>query len=192
MDTYYDTGALIPLYVDEVFSRAVTDYTARCGVPIPFSLFHRLEFENALRLKLFRKEIDSERLKRILSHIGDDLNSGHLVLRPVNWIDAFDKARTIGADVTAKTGCRTLDLIHVTIAVQWGCPTFLTADGRQIAAAKMAGLCTVDLRELHQQRGDGRGYSGVVREQQAKYSCSSRKRGSNKIPIQQYGNKEVL
>lgn len=175
MDTYYDTGALIPLYVDEVFSGAVTDHTVSCGVPIPFSLFHRLEFENALRLKLFRKEIDSERLNRILSDIGDDLNSGRLVFRPVNWIDAFDKARSIGADVTAKTGCRTLDLIHVTIAVQWGCPTFLSADERQLAAAKMTGLCTVDLCKLHQQRGDGRGYSGGVREQQARYCRSSRK-----------------
>jgi predicted nucleic acid-binding protein len=180
MDVYYDTGALIPLYVNEIFSEVVTGYTAGCGVPIPFSLFHRLEFENALRLKLFRKEMDAERLKRILSDMGDDLASGRLTFRPVNWIDAFDRARSIGADVTAKTGCRTLDLIHVAIAVQWGCPTFLTADERQLAAAKMASLRTVDLRELHRRHGDDGGYSGVVREQQAKYGRSSRKRGSNR------------
>ena len=185
MDIYYDTGALVPIYVDEVFSEAVNDFSTSRAVPIPFSLFHRLEFENALRLKLFRKEIDEERLNRILSDIGDDLNSYHLVLRPVNWIDALEKVRAIGAQVTAKTGCRTLDLIHVAIAIHWGCQTFLTADERQLAAARLSGLETVDLRELHRQRGDGRGYPGIVREQQAKYRLSSSKISGNKIPARQ-------
>ena len=185
MDIYYDTGALIPIYVDEVFSEAVNAYSTSRAIPIPFSLFHRLEFENALRLKMFRKEIDEERLNRVLSDIGDDLNSSHLVLRPVNWIDAFEKARAIGARVTVKTGCRTLDLIHVAIAVQWGCQIFLTADAKQLAAAKMAGLETVDLRELHRRSGDGRGYPGIIREQQVKYHISSSKKGGNKIPARQ-------
>ena len=180
MDTYYDTGALIPLYVDEVFSGAVTDYTTSCGVPIPFSLFHRLEFENALRLKLFRKDMNQGQYLAILKKVEMNISDSMLVFRPVNWIEAFDRARSIGADVTAKTGCRTLDLIHVAIAVQWGCPTFLTADERQLAAAKMAGLCTVDLRKLHHRHGDGGGYSRVVREQRAKYGRSPRKRGSNR------------
>lgn len=187
MDIYYDTGALIPIYVDEVFSEAVNAYSASRAIPIPFSLFHRLEFENALRLKMFRKEIDEERLNRVLSDIGDDLNSSHLVLRPVNWIDAFEKARAIGARVTAKTGCRTLDLMHVAIAIHWGCQIFLTADARQLAAARLAGLETVDLRELHRRSGDGRGYPGIVREQQAKYHRSSSKRSGNKIPARQDG-----
>lgn len=187
MDIYYDTGALIPIYVDEVFSEDVNAYSTSQAIPIPFSLFHRLEFENALRLKMFRREIDEERLNRVLSDIGDDLNSSHLVLRPVNWIDAFEKARSIGARVTAKTGCRTLDLMHVAIAIHWGCQIFLTADARQLAAARLAGLETVDLRELHRRSGDGRGYPGIVREQQAKYHRSSSKRSGNKIPAPQDG-----
>lgn len=177
MHAYYDTGALVPLYAKEVFSSTVDAFVANRGEPIPLSLFQRLELENAIRQKVFRGEIEADRLNRVLLDLGEDLDRGRLVLRPANWIEALDKARSIGERATARTGCRTLDLIHVAIAVQWGCSVFVTADDRQLAAAKMEGLRTVDVRELHRRRGDKRGETGVIRESRRRYGSTKRARG---------------
>ena len=138
MNAYYDTGAIVPVY---------------------------------LRLKVFRGELAAAEqmiaLDRIEAHVG----SGRLVLRPVNWIAAFDQARQIAARVTAKTGCRSLDLLHVAVAIQWECCLFVTADDRQLAAAKLQGLETVDLRAPHRRHGAGPSRPGIVKERRAPYGA---------------------
>jgi len=179
MHAYFDTGVLVPLYVPESFSDTMTAYLESHGEAIPLSLFQRLELENAFRLKAFRGEIEADRCLAILQKIESTANDGFLVLRPANWVKAFDKARSIGERVTAKTGCRTLDLIHVAIAVQWGCSIFVSADERQLAAAKAEGLRVVDVRDLHRRRGGGRTEPGAVREAHAHYG--SKKRVSRRL-----------
>ena len=176
MDAYYDTGALVPLYVEEVFSPAVDALVASRHQPIPLNLLQQLEFENAARLKLFRNEIDEKRMNRILADLNEDLGRGRLVSRAVNWISTLDKARRIGERVTAKTGCRTLDLIHVAIAAEWECALFITADDRQIEAAKHEALEVVDLRDPRQWRGRDRPAPGVVEEKRTRYTAKKRKR----------------
>lgn len=185
MDAYYDTGTLAPLYVEEAFSSTINAWVAGRVEPIPLNQFQRLELENAMRQKVFRGEIDDERLARILTDVGEDLERGRLVVRPANWIRALDQARVIGERVTAKTGCRTLDLIHVAIAVQWGCSVFVSADERQLAAAKTQGLRAVDVRDLHRRRGGGQSEPGVIRESPSRYRATRRVRhgaaGNTKI-----------
>lgn len=177
MNAYYDTGTLVPLYAEEVLSATVTAFVARRGEPVPLNLFQRLELENAMRQKVFRGEIEAERLNRVLVDLREDLDRGRLVLRAANWIAALEEARSIGARATVKTGCRTLDLIHVAIAVQWGCSVFVTADDRQLAAAKREGLCTMGLRDLHRRGGDARAEPGGVREPRLRYGSRKRPRG---------------
>lgn len=176
MHAYYDAGVLMPLYFAEVFSPAVSAFAASRNEPIPFNLFQRLELENAIRQKVFRGEIDGERQDRLLSDVAADLHGGRLVLRPVNWIAALDKAREIGERVTALTGCRTLDLIHIALALQWGCSVFVTADERQAAAAKRQGLDVVDLRILHRRRSAGPQGPSAVKEPRSRYRPSKRPR----------------
>lgn len=177
MNAYYDTGALVPLYAEEVFSAAVHAFVEDRGEPVPLSLFQRLEFENAVYQKVFRSEVKAERLAQVLADLQKDLDIGRLVLRPVNWIEALEEARVIGARVTGTTGCRTLDLIHVAIAVQWDCPLFVTADARQLRAARRAGLQVVDLRALHRRYGDDRAAPGaIIQEPRARYGSKKRLR----------------
>lgn len=185
MDTYFDTGVLVPLYTQEVYSDAVKAFVNERGKPIFLNLFQRLEIETALRLKAFRGESVEDRLNRVLLGLGADLECGRLVLRPVNWIDALEMARTLAQRVTAKTGCRTLDLVHVAIAVQWGCAIFVSADERQLAAAKREGLRTVDVRALHHRcGGDDRAEPNVVREPRVRYRSGRRAIGSGAVASQ--------
>lgn len=167
MDAYLDTGALVPLFTNEVFSEAITAYMERRGQATAISAFHRLELENAFQLKRFRGEISDDKCLAALRKVEAYATSGMLVPRPVNWIAAFEKARQIGTGVTATTGCRTLDLIHVAIAIQWDCSRFVSADERQLAAARRKGLKVVDLRALHSRGRPGPQGPPAVKERSA-------------------------
>ena len=180
MQTYYDTGTLVPLYVKEVFSNAVLNHVESCNEVIPLNLFQQLELENALRLKVFRGELDDGRCLAVLNKIRSHLAEGKLSLRAVNWVNALEEARRLAAQATGRWGCRTLDLVHVAVAVQWRCAMFVTADDRQLKAARSAGLKTVDVRALGRKDQPGGAESGapagVVREQRARYGARKKPR----------------
>lgn len=53
----------------------------------------------------------------------------------------------LAALVTAKTGCRNLDLMHVATARLVGACRFVSTDRRQMAAARLCGLSVVDLEK---------------------------------------------
>jgi predicted nucleic acid-binding protein len=172
MLAYFDTGILLPLYVRELFTPAIKFFMNGRNECIALHLFHLLELENALRLKVFRCEMDNAHYHAVLDKIRADLDEGRIVRCPVDWICAFEEARRIGARVTARAGCRTLDLLHVAIAVQWKSEVFVTADDRQLQAARAAGLRTVDVRALPQ---DGFP-SGAGREGRVRYRPAERSR----------------
>jgi predicted nucleic acid-binding protein len=148
MNTYLDTGVLLPLYIEESFSDRITKIVEARSDPLPLNLFQEVEFENATRLKVFRREITPRHVTQIFKAWNDDIGAGRLIRRPVNWVQALDEARLLGTMVSVKTGCRTLDLVHVAIAVKWGCEWFVTADERQLKAAQAAGLKVLDVREV--------------------------------------------
>jgi len=147
MRAYYDTGVLVPLFVREVFSDAVIAWTAKLNDPIFFHVFHRLELESARRLKAFRNEIGAGLQGLALEKVDATIREGRMLARSVDWVSALEDARRIGA-VSAPAGCRTLDLIHIAVALQWRCDVLVSADERQLRAARQAGLEAVDVRAL--------------------------------------------
>lgn len=187
MLAYYDTGTLVPLFMEEVFSEGINTFVETRNEVIPIHLFHRLELENALMLKMFRGEIDDHHCQASIAKIASSMREGALVFRPVDWISAMEEARRIGAKTTARAGCRALDLLHVAIARLWQSEVFVTADERQLKAARGAGLETVDARALPQKNTPDiftpSGPSDTVRKKRARYGTlkrSSAKRKSRK------------
>ena len=138
----------MPLYVEEAFSDKISALLERRREPALFNELHELEFENAVRLKVFRREFDQNTLTRILNDVNADIQGGRLLRRPVRWPQAFDVARRLSQTTTTHHGCRSLDLLHVAIAVHWNCREFVSADDHQLKAADEAGLGPVDLRTV--------------------------------------------
>ena len=66
MNTYLDTGVLLPLYIEESFSDRITKIVEARSDPLPLNLFQEVEFENATRLKVFRREITPRHVTQIL------------------------------------------------------------------------------------------------------------------------------
>ena len=180
MNAYYDTGVLLPLYVKEVFSEPITAWIESRHEAIPYNVFQQLEMETATRLKCFRGEIDSALMHAVIADRDEDVRRGRLISRPVDWVLAMEEARCLGAKATGHWGCRTLDLLHVAIAVQWRCTWFVSADDRQLKAARSAGLETVDVRTLG--RSARRSISGSPRCETAASRTPRSCRARNRTP----------
>ena len=112
----------------------------RARDPLPFTPLHRLELRNALRLRVFRGEITSEQRGLAFQEIEADLDAAVLVHTPIPWTDAFREWEDLGAAHTEKRGVRSIDLLHVGIALALKATEFLTFDNRQADLAKAAGL----------------------------------------------------
>ena len=108
--------------------------------PLPFTPLHRHELRNALRLAIFRKEIDAERCKAAFLDIESDLQDGILGHVSIPWTNAFREAEQLGNGHTETMGVRGVDLLHVGIAQALGMKQFLTFDSRQAELAIAVGF----------------------------------------------------
>lgn len=137
---YLDTGLVLKLVVDEPLSEAVLAWLQSRNVPIPYTRLVELEVENTLCAKLFRKEFTAQDFKKARG-IVQDLQMEGMFFRPKLSLDeVFLESLEVMSVATVKTGCRTLDLLHVVSASMLGCSEFVTSDKRQAAAAKTYGL----------------------------------------------------
>ena len=145
MTTYVDSSALVAIYVPERFSK-----TARRVVhdtpQLPFTSFHELEVPNAFAMLLGRGLITGAEHRVIHAQLQEDLESLRLTRLPLDWDRVFAKACELSLAHTAKLLTRSLDLLHVAAAHTAACRSFVSADDRQLAVAKAAGLTVIDIK----------------------------------------------
>ena len=89
-----------------------------------------LEAVNALQLRVFRKEISPAQARSSSSAFEKDLREGIFQLQPLTE-QAFEKARQLSRENTAKLGTRTADLLHVAAALDLRADRLYTFDQQQ-------------------------------------------------------------
>jgi predicted nucleic acid-binding protein len=140
MRAYADTSFLFALMLHDKNSAAAGAYLRVHRQGLPFTSLQHCELKNAVRLAVFRRQIDAGTAKAALIQIDADLAAGNLVHTPLAWPDALDEAESFSEKHTVTLGIRTLDLLHIGTALTLGLKNFLTFDQRQHACAKAAGL----------------------------------------------------
>ena len=140
MKTYADTSFLVRVYLTQSDSSKALAFMRDFRAPLPFTPLHRHELRNAIRLAVFRKEIDAARGKAAFADIESDLTENILAHGPIPWTNAFREAEQLGAAHTEEMGVRGIDLLHTGVALALGAKEFLTFDARQADLAKAAGL----------------------------------------------------
>ena len=150
MRAYADTSFLVKLVTDEPGSRATMAEFRRLDFPPLFFLpLHALEVTNAIRHRAFhlRRTIGSGQRTAItrerdaaLARIERWLKRGWLIEAAADCDEALLRARTLSEKHTERLGCRGFDLLHVALALDLKCETFLTADHIQGALARAEGL----------------------------------------------------
>ena len=146
MKPYLDTGVLLKLYMQESFTDQVQAWVAARRQAIEVNDFQLLEARNALHLKLFRKEAPRATIMRAWACVQEHVSQGRLRRCEVDWPAALVGAATLAERYTSVTGCRTLDLLHLAIARQWGCDLLVSLDDRQLAVARLDNLPSLDPR----------------------------------------------
>jgi len=82
------------------------------------------------------------------SLLSEMVKQGKFVAVPLSLDEIANESLLLSPLITLKTGCRTLDLMHIATARLLDCREFVSSDQRQLKAAKLAGLKAVDLSKF--------------------------------------------
>ena len=145
MSAYADTGFLCSLYAPDAHTARAASRMARQPLPLPFVWLHQLELRNALRLRVFRREITRPQRDAALNLLLADLAGGVLVAATPAHFPMMTEAERLSALHSETLGTRSLDILHVASALVLGATDFLTFDQRQATLARAAGLKTAAL-----------------------------------------------
>ncbi len=140
MPAYADTSFLARIYTPHADSTKALAWMQRATEALPFTPLHRHELRNAVRLRVFRGEITAEQRQETFREIESDIADNILVHTAIPWIDTFREAENLAATHTETLGVRSIDLLHVGLAITLKATEFLTFDERQATLAKAAGL----------------------------------------------------
>lgn len=140
MPAYPDSSFVFSLVAKDGHSMDARAEMVRAGMSLFFTPLHRIEVRNALRNASGRGGIDDDECATAFRLIEEDLREGMFVHAPVSWTDVFREADQLSEKHAARNGQRTIDLLHVAIALECGARTFLSFDNRQRKLAQAAGL----------------------------------------------------
>ena len=135
---YLDTSAFVKLYLREEGSAEVHGLVVGQQEPLPVWHFLELEFQNALRFKVFLSEMSSDEVDRIISLYLDRKRGGQYFAPSLDPIALHE----LSLQMTTRTqtiGCRALDILHVAAARLCNATLFVTADKRQAALCEAEG-----------------------------------------------------
>ena len=147
MGPFLDTGVALKLVVAEPLSAKVLSFVTDRRVPVLISRLIELEMETALNAMAFRGLIDANQLAAVKHLILEMVKQGRFVSVALSLDKIASESLRLSPFLTLKTGCRTLDLMHIATARLLGCKEFVSSDQRQLKAAKLAGLRVVDLEK---------------------------------------------
>jgi predicted nucleic acid-binding protein len=140
---YFDTGVLLKLYLPEPrAAEAVAFVNTSPGKP-PVNPLHELEMRSALRQKAGRGELTQTECDALIAQVESDLATSVHDRVTVSWPDVFATAEALSAAHGGATLCRSLDTLHVALALELGATEFCTFDLRQSRMATAAGLTVI-------------------------------------------------
>jgi predicted nucleic acid-binding protein len=141
MSLYLDSGVLIKLYVREANSGVVIAAVAN-EPSLLMNALHELEITNTFRALEGRGVVTASQRAASEHTFESDKVVGRLRVVSPNWTAAFRRAHQLSREHTAPTLARSLDVLHIAVALTTDATVFMTADRRQWRLAKRAQLET--------------------------------------------------
>lgn len=130
MKIYVDASFLVSLYGLDVNSAAAAEVMRSSVGDRIATTFGELEVVNGLALRVFRKQVSATQARASLDEFEKDVRDG--VFRLLALPDeAFEKARQLSRQTTARLGTRTADLLHVAAALELKADCLYTFDQQQ-------------------------------------------------------------
>jgi len=136
---YVDTSALAKRYLNEKRSREFEEYAAR-NLPVAISRLTVLEFRCLLARRRRAGEINAHLERDLFAAFEEDVRAGALTVHPLE-----DAHAAAAVEIVARLKAqplRSLDALHLAIALQIGATEVATADRAMATAATALGLKT--------------------------------------------------
>lgn len=133
---YLDTSVVVPLFMREPASEAVSVWFGANTEPLLAADWLVTEFASALAIKVRRGDVKPAIAQRVWNEF-DVLCAGGLRLLPVSR-SAFAEASRLVRQ--ADSGLRAGDSLHLAMALECGATFLVTADGTLEANARRQGL----------------------------------------------------
>ena len=141
MSAYADTSFLYSLYVQQAHSAKAAAYMAAAHHgSLPLTTLGRFELLNAIRLSVFRQQLNPRVAAIDVLTIKADIESGVLAVISRDWAAVHAEAERLSARHTAEGGHRSMDILHVATALSMCAREFLSFDGNQTRLASAEGL----------------------------------------------------
>ena len=137
--TYFDTGALVKLYILEP-SSAWVQRRAKAASSIPLNQLQETELRNAVYAAAGRHVLSAPAAQRALAHLDADIRQGVLALELPPWPAVWQRAAHLARLHTPRMLCRTLDVLHVAAAEACGADLVVTGDQRQFRLCQALGI----------------------------------------------------
>ena len=132
-------------YIPEVNSAAALRLKSRFKPPSVLTHLHRLELQNAWQLKVHRGELTAEAAARAAERLQSDVEAGVWSVPDYDLALVFTAAAGLARKHSVALGTRSLDILHVAMAMALAEKVFVTGDARQVRLAKEVGLEVVAL-----------------------------------------------
>lgn len=134
MKTFFDSSAFAKRYVEEAGSDAV-DTLCTEATDLALSVVCIPEILSALNRRVRERGLSARQYRTAKEALFDDIRDAEIINLTPDVI-------SICTTVLETSPVRAMDALHVACAVRWGAELFVSADERQIAAAKKADLRT--------------------------------------------------
>ena len=140
MSAYADTGFICSLYAPDAPTERAISRMDKQREAIRFTWLNQVEFRNALRLRVFRNEITPPQRDASINFLMADLTTGVFAFADPAQSSVLIEAERLSSIYSERLGTRSLDILHVAMAIVLGSACFLSFDTRQINLAKAVGL----------------------------------------------------
>jgi predicted nucleic acid-binding protein len=134
MKTFFDSSAFAKRYVEEPGSQAV-DALCLAATELALSVVCIPEILSALNRRVRERGLSARHYETAKESLSDDIRDAVVVNLTTDVISTC-------VAILEASPVRAMDALHVACAVRWGAELFVTADKRQVSAAKRAGLPT--------------------------------------------------
>ncbi len=139
MRTYVDTSFLVSLYSPDANSPAAARVMKTSGGDRFLTTFGELELNNALELRVFRKDVSAVQARSSRKDFEQDLRNSVFQMRPLSD-QVFELAHRLVRETTAQFGTRTADLLHVAAALELKADRLFSFDQQQRKLAQEVGI----------------------------------------------------
>jgi uncharacterized protein len=130
--TFFDSSAFAKRYVEEPGSQEV-DTLCTAATELALSVVCIPEIISALNRRVRERSLSALQYEAAKDNMSEDIRDVAIVNLTPDVISACTA-------ILETSPVRAMDALHVACAVRWGAELFVSADKRQVSAAKRAGL----------------------------------------------------